>query len=314
MKISRVLTILLCSAVAFCFTAEPCVAKTPVRKKTTAARKSSAPRKAATQTLYANFYGIPFDGYVPSLQDLYSDTKSTYSVVPGTKIKKMKIHQGGGMVFVEENLQFDSDGKLTSYSWFTNFNLPDVKIEFTYDDNGRLMSLKWTEDDSMGNAYDPLLTRNYEYVWGDDGKVIQIIETMKADNGINYVGKPMRMDLFYDDNDRLVKGVCNENSDVFVSFNSDASIGRQGLYYPRYSEGTIDSSLHKKRSKLEWEKTINGDVSYNEYMPYYSDSFILNRHPQSLDSDCIYKYDAKKNWVEAQYKDGYYSIERTLVY
>ena len=311
MKITRLLTILLCSAVTFCFTAEPCIAKTPVRKKAAAARKPSGLRQAVPQALYANFYGIPFDGYVPSLQDLYSDTKSTYSVVPGTKIKEMKIHQGGGMVFFEENLQFDSDGKLTSYSWFTNYNHPDVKIEFTYDDNGRLMSLKWTEDDSMGNAYDPLLTRNYEYVWGDDGKVIQIIETMKADNGINYVGKPMRMDLFYDDNDRLVKGVCNENSDVFVSFNSDASIVRQKFYYPRYSEGTNDSSLHKKRSKLEWE--LNPEWT-SSYIPYFSDSFILNRHPESLDSDCIFKYDAKKNWVEAQSNDGYYSIERTLVY
>lgn len=311
MKITRVLTILLCSAVTFCFTAEPCLAKTPVRKKAAAARKSSAPRQAVPQALYANFYGIPFDGYVPSLQDLYSDTKSAYSVLPGTKIKEMKIRQGSLMLFFEENFQFDSDGKLTSYSWLTNYNAPDVKIEFTYDDNGRLLFLKWTEDDSMGNGYQPLLTRNYEYIWGDDGKVIQIIETMNVDNGINYVGKPMHMGLFYDDNDRLVKGICNEDSDVFVSFNSDASIVRQKFYYPRYSEGGYDSSFHKKRSKLEWELNPEWESSY---IPYYSDFFNLNPHPESLASDYIFKYDSKKNWIEARDEDDSYSLERTLVY
>lgn len=278
----------------------------PAKSKVTA----KAPAKAKPQALYANFWGIPYDGKVPRIEDFYSDNKGLYSVVPGSKIKDLGIKARGGTMYTADNFKFDSEGKLIHYEWETNANGGKVSIDFVYED-GRLAKLIWNESDIYDNYYEPLVNKVYEYKW-DGNKVTQIAESLSVDNGINYVGNPMHMDLYYYDDDHLMRGLCREKPEVKVEFDYNGNVLEQKAHVSNYTQDLSEDKRHKVKSTLAWELI---EQPNHRFMNPLSQTFKELMDPWHDDGNFKWEYDKKGNWIKStNVEDFLLSDERTITY
>lgn len=284
------------------------------RKTNTSVGKNSTTQGSAIS--YAIFNVIPFEGKVPTIET-YGLNKSE-----GIKRIEQKGYHDEYIGFTDYTLEFDKEGRLVLWeSQPDDWYYPE-RLIFTYNDNGEVASIDYYSlEGAQDSMYMPLVECIYKYKW-EDGKVKEITETIKVDEGINYQGKPSHLDLSYDENGNLTSAVCRENPKVFYKIDNRNKIIKRGYYACDYRkmqmyEGTPSSKdeffsiVNKKKIPLKWEYRIE-PVDYET---------VVNRFNSIADWEDLssypgYTYDSRGNWSKRMYsdEDGTTTYERTITY
>lgn len=206
---------------------------------------------------YAIFNYATFDGKTFTQKDFDLNTDKRVKKLVVTELDE--VFDNTVTYFFDENqrlIKVDDEAYFSCYA--------PSRTQIIYDENGRLDKEIYTYlEDLCDSGITPYVECCYTYDWKGD-KLESILERIKIDNGLNYVGEPTHLKIVYSPEGKPAEAICVENPNVKFIFNKKGDVINRSYYRVNYP---MDSDWYTPEDGLQLDDLFWRGVNFDKKMP-----------------------------------------------